>query len=69
MIESRYRGLDELWMNPPDALIVTGTEPAQVRALLRAVLALPGPLAGVGGHGGANDPVVLSGRPREHAAV
>lgn len=31
MIESRYRGLDELWMNPPDALIVTGTEPAQVR--------------------------------------
>ena len=31
MIESRYRGLDELWMNPPDALIVTGTEPAQER--------------------------------------
>ncbi len=31
MIESRYRGLDQLWMHPPDALIVTGTEPAQVR--------------------------------------
>lgn len=31
MIESRYRGLDELWMDPPDALIVTGTEPAQER--------------------------------------
>ncbi len=31
MIGSRYRGLDELWANPPDALIVTGTEPAQVQ--------------------------------------
>ena len=31
MIEARYRGLDQLWMNPPDALIVTGTEPAQVQ--------------------------------------
>lgn len=30
-IESRYRGLDQLWTNPPDALIVTGTEPAQVQ--------------------------------------
>lgn len=31
VIESRYRGLDELWGQVPDALIVTGTEPAQVR--------------------------------------
>jgi homoserine O-succinyltransferase len=31
LIESRYHGLDELWSNPPDALIVTGTEPAQVQ--------------------------------------
>ena len=31
VIQSRYRGLDELWSNPPDALIVTGTEPTQVR--------------------------------------
>lgn len=33
VIRSRYRGLDELWDNPPDALIVTGTEPvaAQLR--------------------------------------
>jgi homoserine O-succinyltransferase/O-acetyltransferase len=31
MIQSRYRGLDQLWMEPPDALIVTGTEPTQVR--------------------------------------
>jgi homoserine O-succinyltransferase len=30
VIEERYRGLDELWMSPPDALIVTGTEPTQV---------------------------------------
>ncbi len=30
VIESRYQGLDELWSQPPDALIVTGTEPAQV---------------------------------------
>ena len=30
-IESRYHGLDELWSNPPDALIVTGTEPVQVQ--------------------------------------
>ena len=30
MIESRYQGLDQLWSQPPDALIVTGTEPAQV---------------------------------------
>jgi homoserine O-succinyltransferase/O-acetyltransferase len=30
VIESRYQGLDELWSRPPDALIVTGTEPAQV---------------------------------------
>ena len=29
VIDSRYRGLDELWMRPPDALIVTGTEPTQ----------------------------------------
>ena len=27
LIEERYRGLEELWMRPPDALIVTGTEP------------------------------------------
>ena len=31
MIESRYCGLDQLWTNPPDALMVTGTEPAQVQ--------------------------------------
>jgi homoserine O-succinyltransferase len=30
VIDSRYRGLDDLWSNPPDALIVTGTEPTQV---------------------------------------
>jgi homoserine O-succinyltransferase/O-acetyltransferase len=30
VIDSRYRGLDDLWANPPDALIVTGTEPTQV---------------------------------------
>ena len=30
VIESRYQGLDDLWRQPPDALIVTGTEPAQV---------------------------------------
>jgi homoserine O-succinyltransferase len=30
VIKQRYRGLDELWMHPPDALIVTGTEPTQV---------------------------------------
>jgi homoserine O-succinyltransferase len=29
VIESRYRGLDELWTRPPDGLIVTGTEPTQ----------------------------------------
>lgn len=27
VIQARYRGLDELWTHPPDALIVTGTEP------------------------------------------
>jgi homoserine O-succinyltransferase len=31
VIESRYHGLDQLWANAPDALIVTGTEPAQVQ--------------------------------------
>ena len=31
LIEERYRGLDELWACPPDALIVTGTEPTQVQ--------------------------------------
>jgi homoserine O-succinyltransferase len=31
MIQSRYRPLDQLWTNPPDALIITGTEPAQVQ--------------------------------------
>jgi homoserine O-succinyltransferase len=31
VIEERYRGLDELWTRPPDALIVTGTEPTQVQ--------------------------------------
>ncbi|HTU31211.1 MAG TPA: homoserine O-succinyltransferase [Solirubrobacteraceae bacterium] len=30
VIDARYRGLDDLWANPPDALIVTGTEPTQV---------------------------------------
>jgi homoserine O-succinyltransferase/O-acetyltransferase len=29
VIESRYWGLNELWTRPPDALIVTGTEPTQ----------------------------------------
>jgi homoserine O-succinyltransferase/O-acetyltransferase len=28
-IKARYRGLGELWHRPPDALIVTGTEPKQ----------------------------------------
>ncbi|HTU98874.1 MAG TPA: homoserine O-succinyltransferase [Solirubrobacteraceae bacterium] len=28
-IDARYRDLDELWTRPPDALIVTGTEPTQ----------------------------------------
>jgi homoserine O-succinyltransferase len=31
VIRSRYRGLDDLWRHVPDALIVTGTEPTQVR--------------------------------------
>jgi homoserine O-succinyltransferase len=31
VIEERYRGLDELWRNAPDALIVTGTEPTQAQ--------------------------------------
>lgn len=31
LVEERYRGLDELWTCPPDALIVTGTEPTQVQ--------------------------------------
>lgn len=30
LIEERYHGLDQLWSAPPDALIVTGTEPTQV---------------------------------------
>ncbi|HXD63771.1 MAG TPA: homoserine O-succinyltransferase [Solirubrobacteraceae bacterium] len=29
IIDARYRGLGELWHRPPDALIVTGTEPKQ----------------------------------------
>ena len=29
LVEERYRGLDELWTRPPEALIVTGTEPTQ----------------------------------------
>jgi homoserine O-succinyltransferase/O-acetyltransferase len=31
VIRSRYRGLDQLWEHVPDALIVTGTEPAQAQ--------------------------------------
>jgi homoserine O-succinyltransferase/O-acetyltransferase len=31
VIRSRYRGLDQLWTHVPDALIVTGTEPAQAQ--------------------------------------
>jgi homoserine O-succinyltransferase len=31
LIEERYHGLDELWTRPPDAMIVTGTEPTQVQ--------------------------------------
>jgi homoserine O-succinyltransferase len=31
LIHSRYAGLEELWGRPPDALIITGTEPAQVQ--------------------------------------
>ena len=31
VIQARYRGLDELWAQPPDALIVTGTEPRHDR--------------------------------------
>jgi homoserine O-succinyltransferase len=28
-IRSHYRGLEDLWASPPDAMIVTGTEPVQ----------------------------------------
>jgi homoserine O-succinyltransferase len=31
LINARYRGLDELWTRPPDALIITGTEPTQAQ--------------------------------------
>jgi homoserine O-succinyltransferase/O-acetyltransferase len=31
VIQSRYRGLDQLWTHVPDALIVTGTEPTQAQ--------------------------------------
>ena len=31
LIHEHYRGLDELWTQTPDALIVTGTEPTQVQ--------------------------------------
>jgi len=31
VIQSRYRGLDQLWTHAPDALIVTGTEPGQAQ--------------------------------------
>jgi homoserine O-succinyltransferase len=31
LIGAHYRDLDELWAHPPDALIVTGTEPAQAQ--------------------------------------
>ena len=31
VIQDRYRGLDQLWGQVPDALIVTGTAPAQVK--------------------------------------
>jgi homoserine O-succinyltransferase len=31
VIRERYAGLDELWTNPPDAMIVTGTEPTQTQ--------------------------------------
>jgi homoserine O-succinyltransferase len=30
-IRSRYEGLDQLWDRPPDALIITGTEPVQAQ--------------------------------------
>jgi len=36
VIEHRYRGLDELWTRPPDALIITGTEPTQVKLRFEA---------------------------------
>ena len=31
VIQARYHGLDKLWAHPPDALIVTGTEPRHDR--------------------------------------
>lgn len=31
VIQSRYRDLDTLWSHPPDALILTGTEPSQAQ--------------------------------------
>ena len=36
VIDERYDGLDELWTRPPDALIVTGTEPTQVQMQFEA---------------------------------
>ena len=33
VIQSRYQGLDQLWSQSPDALIVTGTEPTQVQMI------------------------------------
>jgi homoserine O-succinyltransferase len=31
VIQKRYAGLDQLWANPPDALIITGTEPTRAQ--------------------------------------
>jgi homoserine O-succinyltransferase/O-acetyltransferase len=31
LIHARYRSVDELWARPPDAMIVTGTEPVRSR--------------------------------------
>ena len=69
VIESRYQGLDQLWRNPPDAMIVTGTEPTQVQLSLRAVLAVSGAPVGMGGRVGPHHAALVSRLAREHPAI
>ena len=69
VIADRYRGLDHLWQHPPDALIVTGTEPAQTRLQYEPYWPYLARLLEWAADSCPDHAAVLPGLARQHPAV
>ena len=69
LIRGRYAGLEELWGRPPDALIVTGTEPAQVQLRYEPYWPYLARLLEWAAVVGADDAALVPRRPRLDAPV